>query len=103
MSNEELFSQSKRVLVGGVNSPVRAISPYPFFVSTASGPRLYDEEGRSYVDYCLAYGPMILGHGHPAIKQAVRERLERAWCFGTPTAMEVEYAKFITSLSLIHI
>ena len=97
MRNEELFSESKRVLVGGVNSPVRAISPYPFFVSTASGPRLFDEEGHSYVDFCLAYGPMILGHGHPAIKQAVQERLEGAWCFGTPTAMEVEYAKFITS------
>ena len=51
MNNEELFQESKQVLVGGVNSPVRAISPYPFFVASASGPNLIDEEGRSYVDY----------------------------------------------------
>ncbi|MCK4969718.1 MAG: aminotransferase class III-fold pyridoxal phosphate-dependent enzyme, partial [Thermoplasmata archaeon] len=96
MNNEELFRESKRVLVGGVNSPVRAISPYPFFVASASGPNLIDEEGRSYVDYCLAFGPLILGHGHPAVKRAVSERLEKGWCYGTPTAQEVEYAKFIT-------
>lgn len=96
MNNEELFRESKRVLVGGVNSPVRAISPYPFFVASASGPNLIDEEGRSYVDYCLAFGPLILGHGHPAVKRAVSERLDKGWCYGTPTAQEVEYAKFIT-------
>ncbi|NOQ54616.1 MAG: aminotransferase class III-fold pyridoxal phosphate-dependent enzyme, partial [Thermoplasmata archaeon] len=97
MNNEELFRESKRVLVGGVNSPVRAISPYPFFVASASGPNLIDEEGRSYVDYCLAFGPLILGHGHPAVKRAVSERLDKGWCYGTPTAQEVEYAKFITN------
>jgi glutamate-1-semialdehyde 2,1-aminomutase len=97
MSNQELFERSKEVLVGGVNSPVRAISPYPFFVSGARGARLFDEEERSYVDFCLAYGPMILGHGHPAVRRAVQDRLQDAWCFGTPTVQEIEYAKFIVS------
>jgi glutamate-1-semialdehyde 2,1-aminomutase len=96
MNNEELFQESKQVLVGGVNSPVRAISPYPFFVSRAQGPMLIDEEGRSYIDYCLGYGPLILGHGHPAIRDAVKDRLDKAWCFGTPTTQEIEYARFIT-------
>jgi len=97
MRNEDLFEESKTVLVGGVNSPVRAISPYPFFVERGEGARLYDAEGNSYVDYCLGYGPMILGHGHPAIRKAVEDRLRKAWCFGTPTEAETEYARLITS------
>jgi len=96
MNNEELFNESKNYLVGGVNSPVRAISPYPFFVKRSDGARLYDEEDNAYVDYCLAFGPLILGHNNPVIRQAVMERLENGWCFGTPTAAETEYAKIIT-------
>lgn len=97
MNNEELFLNSKKVLVGGVNSPVRAISPYPFFVSSGEGAKLYDEEGKSYIDYCLAYGPLILGHNNPIIRKAVEKRLVRGWCFGTPTTTELEFAKFITN------
>jgi len=97
MTNEELFFESKNVLVGGVNSPVRAISPYPFFVTKGEGARLFDEEGKSYVDYCLAFGPLILGHNHPTVRRAVEERLMNGWCFGTPTAAETEYANIITS------
>lgn len=96
MNNEELFLNSKKVLVGGVNSPVRAISPYPFFVSKGEGAKLFDEEGKSYIDYCLAYGPLILGHNNPIIHSAVEERLGNGWCFGTPTATELEFAQFIT-------
>lgn len=96
MSNEELFSESKRVLVGGVNSPVRAISPHPFFTFRGEGARLFDAEGNSYVDYCLAFGPMILGHNHSVIRKAVEERLSNGWCFGTPTSAELEFASFIT-------
>ena len=95
MKNEELFQNSKKVLVGGVNSPVRAISPYPFFVSKGEGAKLFDEEGKSYVDYCLAFGPLILGHNNPTISNAVEKRLSKGWCFGTPTASELDYAKFI--------
>jgi glutamate-1-semialdehyde 2,1-aminomutase len=82
--------------VGGVNSPVRAISPYPFFVERGEGAKLYDEEDKSYIDYCLAFGPLILGHNNPRIKEAVEARLSKAWCFGTPTKEEIEYAKIIT-------
>jgi len=96
MNNEELFLNSKKVLVGGVNSPVRAISPYPFFVSKGKGAKLFDEEGKSYVDYCLAFGPLILGHNNPIIRSAVEEQLGKGWCFGTPTTAELEFAKFIT-------
>ena len=96
MNNEELFLNSKKVLVGGVNSPVRAISPYPFFVSKGEGAKLFDEEGKSYIDYCLAFGPLILGHNNPIIRSAVEERLGKGWCFGTPTKAELEFAKFIT-------
>jgi glutamate-1-semialdehyde 2,1-aminomutase len=96
MKNEDLFNESKKVLVGGVNSPVRAISPYPFFVEKGEGAKLFDEEGNSYVDYCLAFGPLILGHNNPRIKKALEKRLSDAWCFGTPTKEELEYAKFIT-------
>ena len=97
MKNENLFNESKKVLVGGVNSPVRAISPYPFFVEKGEGAKLFDEEGNSYVDYCLAFGALILGHNNPKIKAALEKRLSDAWCFGTPTKEELEYAKFITN------
>ena len=96
MNNQEIFEESKSVLVGGVNSPVRAISPYPFIVEKGEGPRLYDVEGKSYVDYCLAFGPLILGHNHPVINQAVKARIDKGWCFGTPTETELEFAKMFT-------
>ena len=97
MNNKDAFEASKKVLVGGVNSPVRAISPYPFFVERSEGARLYDIEGNSYIDYCLAFGPMILGHNNPAIRGAVEERLRNGWCFGTPTEAETELARIIAS------
>ncbi len=96
MNNEELFLDSKNVLVGGVNSPVRAFSPYPFFVSKGEGAKLFDEEGKTYIDYCLSFGPLILGHNNPIIRSAVEERLRKGWCFGTPTLAELEFARFIT-------
>jgi glutamate-1-semialdehyde 2,1-aminomutase len=97
VNNEDLFHESKKVLVGGVNSPVRAISPYPFFVSRGEGARLFDEEGNSYIDYCQAFGALMLGHNHPSVRNAVLESLDKGWCFGTPTEGELVYAKFITS------
>jgi glutamate-1-semialdehyde 2,1-aminomutase len=96
VNNEDLFHESKKVLVGGVNSPVRAISPYPFFVSRGEGARLFDEEGNSYIDYCQAFGALMLGHNHPSVRNAVLESLDKGWCFGTPTEGELVYAKFIT-------
>ena len=65
--SEKLFERAKKVIPGGVNSPVRAFQPYPFFVKHAHGSCLFDIDGKGYYDYCLGYGPLILGHGHPAI------------------------------------
>lgn len=63
-SSIRLFDQAKRLMPGGVSSPVRAISPYPFYTARAIGPYLWDCDGSRFIDYCLAYGPMILGHRH---------------------------------------
>jgi glutamate-1-semialdehyde 2,1-aminomutase len=93
--SEELFEEAKRYLVGGVNSPVRAMKPYPFFTARGEGARLYDVDGNSYIDYCLAYGPLILGHAHPDVVRAVEEQLERGTAYGTPTELELEFAKLI--------
>jgi len=83
---------------GGVNSPVRAFEPYPFFVRSAKGSRLFDVDGNEYIDYCLAYGPAILGHAPPQVISAVREQLERGTLYGTPSEQEVEFAELICSL-----
>ena len=93
--SEELFNEAKRYLVGGVNSPVRAMKPYPFFTARAEGARLYDVDGNSYIDYCLAYGPLILGHAYPKVVEAVKEQLEKGSAYGTPTELELEFAKRI--------
>ena len=71
MRSSELFEESKKYLVGGVNSPVRAMKPYPFFTKRGEGCRIFDEDDRSYIDYCLAYGPLILGHAYPKVVEAV--------------------------------
>ena len=93
--SEELFNEAKRYLVGGVNSPVRAMKPYPFFTARGEGARLYDVDGNSYIDYCLAYGPLILGHAHPEVVRAVKRQLELGSAYGTPTELELEFAKRI--------
>ena len=99
--NDELFEESKRYLPGGVNSPVRAfrgIDLAPRFIAEARGCRLIDEEGHELIDYIGGYGPLILGHRHPRVEQAVREALERGTSFGAPTALELELAKKVTEM-----
>ncbi|MFH1774954.1 MAG: glutamate-1-semialdehyde 2,1-aminomutase, partial [Methanobacteriota archaeon] len=93
--SQALFEEAKRWLVGGVNSPVRAMKPYPFFTARGGGCRIYDVDGRSYIDYCLAYGTLILGHASPKIVKAVKEQLEKGTVYGTPTELEVKFAKKI--------
>jgi glutamate-1-semialdehyde 2,1-aminomutase len=93
--SEELFEKAKRLIPGGVNSPVRAFQPYPFFTERAKGSRLFDVDGKEYIDYCMGYGPLILGHAHPKIIEAVKEQLEMGSFYGTPTEQEVELAEFI--------
>ncbi|MEE9610595.1 MAG: glutamate-1-semialdehyde 2,1-aminomutase [Desulfatiglandales bacterium] len=92
-TSKDLFEKSKQVLVGGVNSPVRAMKPYPFFTARAEGCRLYDEDDKSYIDYCLGYGPLILGHANPKVADAVRRQLENGTLYGTPSEIEISLAK----------
>ncbi len=93
-----LFEKAKKLMPGGVNSPVRAFKPYPFFTSHAKGPYIYDIDGNKYIDYCLAYGPLLLGHAHPKIINNIRNQLDKGTIFGTPTKVEVELAEKIIDL-----
>jgi glutamate-1-semialdehyde 2,1-aminomutase len=94
--SKENFNKAKDLLPGGVSSPVRAISPYPFYTKSASGSKLTDVDGNTYIDYCMGYGPLMLGHQHPAIKEAITKQLDNGWLYGTPTEMEVELAQRIS-------
>ncbi|HXI63385.1 MAG TPA: glutamate-1-semialdehyde 2,1-aminomutase [Gemmatimonadales bacterium] len=96
--SEELFERAKAVLPGGVNSPVRAfraVGGTPFFVAKAEGARLTDVDGKSYVDYVCSWGPLILGHAHPAVLDAIRSAAERGWTYGAPCEAEVELAELV--------
>jgi glutamate-1-semialdehyde 2,1-aminomutase len=96
--SKDLYERAKKVIPGGVNSPVRAFDPYPFFVERAKGSKLYDVDGRAYIDYCMAYGALILGHAHEIILSAVRAQLDRGTLYGAPTEIEVELAELIQRL-----
>jgi glutamate-1-semialdehyde 2,1-aminomutase len=94
----ELFDRAKGVLPGGVNSPVRAfraVGGTPFFVAGATGCRLTDVDGTSYIDYVCSWGPLILGHAHPAVLDAVRRAAERGWTYGAPCEVEVDLAEAV--------
>ena len=93
--SQELFERAKKIMPGGVNSPVRAFSPYPFFTARAEGSKLIDVDGRTYIDYCLSYGPLILGHANPVIIEAVKEKLKDGTMYGTPTELEIEFAETV--------
>jgi glutamate-1-semialdehyde 2,1-aminomutase len=95
-SSEELFELAKTLMPGGVSSPVRAIRPYPFYTSFASGSRLTTIEGTSLLDCCMAYGPLLLGHAHPAVLEAIKNQLEDGWLYGTPSPLEPAFARMIT-------
>ncbi|UCE16564.1 MAG: glutamate-1-semialdehyde 2,1-aminomutase [Candidatus Bathyarchaeota archaeon] len=92
-----LYEKAKKLMPGGVTSPVRAFKPYPFFTSHAKGSKLYDADGNVYIDYCLAYGPLLLGHANSKIIEAVKEQLEKGTLYGTPTDAEVRLAELVTS------
>src|SRR6266516_4027106 len=93
-----LFKEALRLLPGGVNSPVRAfrgVGGEPIFIDHASGPYLYDADGHRYLDYVQSWGPMILGHAHPAVLEAVIQASTRGFSFGAPTQAENELAKLV--------
>jgi glutamate-1-semialdehyde 2,1-aminomutase len=97
--SERLFERARKVLPGGVNSPVRAFDPYPFFVEHAQGSKLYDADGKAYIDYCNAYGAILLGHAQPDIMEAVKRQLPMGSLYGAPTELEVEFAELISKSS----
>lgn len=97
-ASDDLFRRAQRVVPGGVNSPVRAfraVGGTPRFMTSGSGPRLVDADGRTYVDLVCSWGPMILGHAHPDVVQAITAAAARGTSFGTPTPGEVELAELI--------
>ncbi len=99
--NEQLFERAQRSIPGGVNSPVRAfrsVGGTPRFVERAEGAYFWDEEGRRYIDYIGSWGPMIVGHSHPAVVQAVQEAAARGLSFGAPTEAEIEMAETLIEL-----
>ncbi len=95
MNSEELFKISKTITPGGVNSPVRAFEPYPFFVKEAKGSHIKDIDGNDYVDHCLAYGPILLGHSDDDVMNDVFAQMQKGTAYGAPTENEVKLAQEI--------
>lgn len=99
--SKSLFDRAKNVIPGGVNSPVRAfraVGGNPLFMNHAKGPHLYDEDGNQFIDLINSWGPMILGHAHPVVEEAVKKALEGSPSFGAPTRREVDMAELVCSL-----
>ena len=97
-SNARLFADAQRVIPGGVNSPVRAfraVGGVPRFIARGDGSRIVDAEGRSYIDYIGSWGPMILGHRHPAVQAAVHAAVDEGLSFGAPTERETLLAEAV--------
>ncbi|WP_411823184.1 glutamate-1-semialdehyde 2,1-aminomutase [Leptospira sp. 'Mane'] len=100
MNSKELFERSKKVSPGGVHSPVRSFTSVggtPVFFQKAEGAKLFDVEGKDYIDYCQSFGPLLFGHRHPDIAHVVRETMETAWSFGACEPYSLELAEFITT------
>lgn len=99
--SSKLFSEAKKYMPGGVNSPVRAFKSVkrdPLFISKAKGQYIYDVDGNKFIDYIGSWGPMILGHAHPAVISAIKKAAANGTSFGAPTPYEVEMAKLVTKM-----
>ncbi|MEE3696793.1 glutamate-1-semialdehyde 2,1-aminomutase [Glaesserella parasuis] len=100
-TSQSLFEKAQRVIPGGVNSPVRAfkgVGGTPVFIDSAKGAYITDSEGKRYIDYVGSWGPMVLGHNHPAIIEAVLKAVPNGLSFGAPTAIEIELAELVCKL-----
>ena len=96
-----LFNEAKKVIPGGVNSPVRAfkaVGGTPIFLTHAKGAYLYDEDGNRYIDYIASWGPMILGHAHPKVIDAIKSRADKGTSYGIPTELETQIAHLALSM-----
>ena len=94
----KLFRIARKIIPGGVNSPVRAFTAVgnnPLFIEKAKGSRIYDADGNSYIDYVLSWGPMILGHAHPRVVSALKKAVGKGTSYGAPTALEIELAELV--------
>ena len=99
MNSKDLFERAKKVSPGGVHSPVRSFSSVggiPVFFSHAEGAKMWDVEGKDYIDFCLSFGPLLFGHRHPDIAHVVQETANLAWTFGACEPYSLELAEFIT-------
>ena len=97
--NERLFREAKKYIAGGVNSPVRsfkAVGGAPVFVKKASGSKIFGEDGKTYIDYCLSWGALLLGHAHRDVSLEVKKAVEKGTSYGAPTKIETEFARRIT-------
>ncbi|NLX49256.1 MAG: glutamate-1-semialdehyde 2,1-aminomutase [Methanospirillum sp.] len=95
MRSADLYREAVRLMPGGVSSPVRAISPCPFYTASGKGAYLETVDGFQLLDCCLGYGPLILGHGPDVVREAIEDQVTRGWLFGTPTPLEIDLAREI--------
>ena len=99
--SHDLFKAAQKRIPGGVNSPVRAfraVGGTPVFFERANGAYMFDADSKRYVDYVLSWGPMLLGHSHPEVVEAIKTQLDKATSFGTPTELEIQLAEKICSI-----
>ncbi len=100
-TSQALYEQAQRLIPGGVNSPVRAfrgVGGTPLFIERGAGPYVWDADGNQYIDYVLSWGPLILGHAHPEVVDAVKRAAEKGTSFGAPTRLEVELAEMVIEM-----
>ncbi|MEM3697289.1 MAG: glutamate-1-semialdehyde 2,1-aminomutase [Candidatus Bathyarchaeia archaeon] len=95
--SKKLFAEAKKLTPGGVHSTLRFFDPYPIFISKAKGSKIYDVDGNQYIDYHLAFGPVILGHAHPSVSDAVKKQLDNGVIYGLCHELEVKVAKKIVA------
>ena len=95
-SSKNLFTRAKKIIPSGINSPVRYYDPYPFFVKKAQGSKIWDVDGNNYIDYCNAYGALLLGHRRQEILSDVKKQLEKGTLYCAPTEIEVDLSELIS-------
>ena len=96
-SSKDLFTRAKKIIPSGINSPVRYYEPYPFFVKKAQGSMIWDVDGNDYIDFCNAYGALLLGHRRKEIISEVEKQLEKGTLYCAPTEIEVELSELISA------
>ena len=100
-TSQELFERARQHIPGGVNSPVRAfkaVGGTPIFIERSDGAYVFDSEGKRYIDYVLSWGPMLMGHNHPRVREAVVRQSEKGLSFGAPTELEIQLADRICEI-----